>query len=58
MGVPVIGMGGITYGNDAYEFLLAGASAVALGSVVIRDPHAPLRIIKELKKLMGQGKGA
>lgn len=54
VGVPIIGMGGITSGHDAYEFLLAGASAVAVGSVVLRDHYAPLRIIKELKKLMGR----
>jgi dihydroorotate dehydrogenase (NAD+) catalytic subunit len=53
VGVPIIGMGGITSGQDAYEFFLAGASAVAVGSVVLRDPYAPIRIIKELKKLMG-----
>jgi dihydroorotate dehydrogenase (NAD+) catalytic subunit len=53
VGVPIIGMGGITTGQDAYEFLLAGASAVAVGSAVLRDPYAPLRIIKELKKIAG-----
>lgn len=53
IGVPLIGMGGIMTGRDAYEFLLAGASAVAIGSAVLRDPYAPLRIIKELKKLTG-----
>lgn len=52
VGVPIIGMGGITSGQDAYEFLLAGASAVAVGSVVLRNPYAPLKIIKELKKLI------
>lgn len=56
-GVPVIGMGGITSGRDAYEFLLAGAAAVAVGSAVLRDPYAPLQIIKELKKLMGKDAG-
>ncbi len=50
-GVPVIGMGGITTGQDAYEFLCAGASAVAVGSVILRDPYAPLRIVRELKAL-------
>ncbi len=50
--VPVIGMGGVMTGQDAYEFLLAGASAVAVGSAVIRDPFAPLAIIKELKRLL------
>jgi len=54
VGVPIIGMGGIVSGQDAYEFLLAGASAVAVGSVVLRDPYAPLRIIKELKKFIYQ----
>jgi len=53
LGIPIIGMGGIMSGADAYEFLLAGASAVAIGSAVLRDPYAPLRIIKELKMLMG-----
>lgn len=53
IGVPLIGMGGIMTGKDAYEFLLAGASAVAIGSAVLRDPYAPLRIIRELKELTG-----
>ena len=53
IGVPLIGMGGIMTGRDAYEFLLAGASAVAIGSAVLRDPYAPLRIIRELKELTG-----
>jgi dihydroorotate dehydrogenase (NAD+) catalytic subunit len=48
-GVPVIGMGGIMTGKDAYEFLLAGASAVAVGSAALRDPWAPVRIVKELR---------
>jgi len=55
VGVPIIGMGGITSGHDAYEFLLAGASAVAVGSAILRDPYAPLRIIRELKELMDKG---
>lgn len=49
IGVPVIGIGGIMTGRDAYEFLLAGASAVAIGSAILRDPYAPIAIIKELK---------
>ncbi len=51
-GVPIVGIGGITTGQDAYEFLCAGASAVAVGSALLRDPYAPLKIIKELKLLM------
>lgn len=53
LGVPIIGMGGIMTGRDAYEFLLAGASAVSIGSAALRDPYAPLRIIKELEKYTG-----
>ncbi|UCD19104.1 MAG: dihydroorotate dehydrogenase [candidate division WOR-3 bacterium] len=51
--VPIIGVGGIMSGADAYEFLLAGASAVEIGSAILRDPYSPLRIIKELKRYTG-----
>ncbi|MCX7994362.1 MAG: dihydroorotate dehydrogenase [candidate division WOR-3 bacterium] len=54
--VPVIGIGGIMTGRDAYEFLLAGAKAVAIGTAVLRDPYAPLRIIEELDTLLKGGK--
>jgi dihydroorotate dehydrogenase (NAD+) catalytic subunit len=50
VGVPVIGIGGIVSGKDAYEFFLAGASAVAVGSALLRDPYAPIRIAKELRR--------
>lgn len=43
--VPVIGMGGICTGEDAVEFLLAGASAVAVGTAIFADPYAPLKVI-------------
>jgi dihydroorotate dehydrogenase (NAD+) catalytic subunit len=46
--VPVIGMGGISSGRDAHEFLEAGASAVAVGTESFRDPAAGLRIAREL----------
>lgn len=46
--VPVIGMGGIMTGEDAVEFLLAGASAVMVGTATIADPMACLRIISEM----------
>ncbi|MDH4209908.1 MAG: dihydroorotate dehydrogenase [candidate division WOR-3 bacterium] len=51
--VPIIGVGGIMSGRDVYEFLLAGASAVEIGSATLRDPYAPLRIIKELESYTG-----
>lgn len=58
IGVPIIGMGGIMTGQDAYEFLLAGASAVAIGSAMLRDPEAPIAIIKELESFLRRDKKA
>jgi dihydroorotate dehydrogenase (NAD+) catalytic subunit len=43
-GVPIIGMGGIQSTTDAVEFLLAGASAVAVGTALFVDPTIPLKI--------------
>jgi len=47
-GVPVIGTGGVATGEDAVEMLLAGASAVGVGTATFLDPRAPLRIRDEL----------
>jgi dihydroorotate dehydrogenase (NAD+) catalytic subunit len=43
-GVPVIGMGGIETWSDAVEFLLAGATALAVGTALFVDPTTPIRI--------------
>jgi dihydroorotate dehydrogenase (NAD+) catalytic subunit len=48
--VPVVGIGGVETGRDAAEFLLAGASAVQVGTAIFRDPGAPLRIVSELER--------
>jgi len=48
--IPVIGMGGILEGNDALEFLIAGAKAVEVGTANFINPEATLRIIDELKE--------
>ncbi len=45
---PILGMGGIRTGLDALEFLLAGASAVSVGTSVFGDPTAPVRVLGEL----------
>jgi dihydroorotate dehydrogenase (NAD+) catalytic subunit len=47
--VPLIGIGGIRTGFDALEFLLAGASAVQVGTVTFHDPSAPARVSAELR---------
>jgi dihydroorotate dehydrogenase (NAD+) catalytic subunit len=46
--VPIVGMGGVRTGRDAIELLAAGATAVALGTVLFSDPFAPARIRDEL----------
>jgi dihydroorotate dehydrogenase (NAD+) catalytic subunit len=46
--IPVIGLGGIRSGEDAAEFMLAGASAVQVGTANFWDPEAPCRIAREL----------
>jgi dihydroorotate dehydrogenase (NAD+) catalytic subunit len=47
-GLPIVGMGGIATGRDALEFLAAGASAIALGTILFSDPGAPGRVREEL----------
>lgn len=47
-GVPVIGTGGVASGLDAVEMLLAGATAVGVGTITFREPRAMLRIVAEL----------
>ncbi len=50
--IPVVGLGGITTGEDAAEFLVAGASAVQVGTANFWDPAAPLRIARELGRFL------
>jgi dihydroorotate dehydrogenase (NAD+) catalytic subunit len=47
-GTPVIGTGGVSSGEDAVEMMLAGATAVGVGTATFREPRAMLRIIEEL----------
>lgn len=50
--IPVIGMGGIARGEDAAEFLIAGASAVQVGTANFWDPGSTLRIARELSSFL------
>jgi dihydroorotate dehydrogenase (NAD+) catalytic subunit len=50
--IPVIGIGGIASGEDAAEYLLAGASLVEVGTATFWDPAAPVRIARELDALL------
>ncbi len=50
--IPVIGMGGITCGEDAIEFMMAGAKAVAVGMYNFHEPSAMIRIIEEIEIFM------
>lgn len=54
--IPIIGMGGIATADDAIEFLLAGASAVAVGAMNFVNPYATIEIIEGIEKYMQQYK--
>jgi dihydroorotate dehydrogenase (NAD+) catalytic subunit len=56
--IPVIGLGGIATGEDAAEFLIAGASAVQVGTANFWDPQAPARIARELEQFLEQENAA
>ena len=50
--VPVIGMGGILNGTDAMEFLLAGATAISVGTANMIDPCAAMTVLTELEQIL------
>ncbi|HWZ17659.1 MAG TPA: dihydroorotate dehydrogenase [Ktedonobacteraceae bacterium] len=52
--VPVIGIGGISNANDALEFLMAGASAIQIGTVNFTNPRAGVEIVDGIEKFMQQ----
>jgi dihydroorotate dehydrogenase (NAD+) catalytic subunit len=54
--IPVLGLGGVATGVDAAEFLIAGATAVQVGTATFWDPSAPLRIARELDRFLRQEK--
>ncbi|MBA7600047.1 Dihydroorotate dehydrogenase B (NAD(+)), catalytic subunit [subsurface metagenome] len=50
--LPIIGCGGITTGSDAIEFIMAGASAVQVGTASFTNPHAPLDVLEGIEQFM------
>jgi dihydroorotate dehydrogenase (NAD+) catalytic subunit len=56
--IPVIGLGGIATGEDAAEFMIAGASAVEVGTATFWDPQSPVRIARELDDFLKREKVA
>jgi dihydroorotate dehydrogenase (NAD+) catalytic subunit len=54
--IPVVGMGGIATGEDAAEFLIAGATAVEVGTATFWNPAAPVNIARELGAFLKQEK--
>lgn len=49
-GAPIVGCGGVTTGADVVEYLLAGASAVAVGTTLLADPRAGSGILRQLDR--------
>lgn len=49
---PIVGMGGIMNAEDAIEFMMAGASAVAIGTAIFQDPLAPIKVIEGIEQFM------
>lgn len=54
MNVPIIGMGGIQHWQDAVEFLLAGATGLAVGTALFVDPATPLKVLQGIKQFLAQ----
>jgi dihydroorotate dehydrogenase (NAD+) catalytic subunit len=54
--IPIIGMGGIQNADDAIEFLMAGATAVAVGTANFYEPQTPLQVIAGLRDFMERKK--
>lgn len=49
--IPILGMGGVSRGEDAAQLMLAGATAVAVGTAMFADPFAPIKIRDELSDI-------
>lgn len=52
--IPILGMGGVAKGEDAAQLMLAGASAVAVGTALFADPFTPLKVRDSLAEIAGK----
>ena len=50
--IPIIGMGGITCASDALEFILAGATAVSVGTANFNNPNTPIEVVDGIRDYM------
>ncbi len=56
MDIPILGIGGIISGTDVVEFLLAGATAVGVGTVNLMDPLGALKVVQGLEQFLEEQK--
>jgi dihydroorotate dehydrogenase (NAD+) catalytic subunit len=54
--VPIIGMGGIQYWQDAVEFILAGATALGIGTALFVDPNTPVTVCEGITQYLDKMK--
>ncbi len=54
--IPVIGIGGISDGADIIEMMLAGASAVQMGTAIFTDPYAPIKAIEQVERYLSDNR--
>jgi dihydroorotate dehydrogenase (NAD+) catalytic subunit len=52
--VPIVGCGGIRSGEDAVEFIMAGATAVEVGTATFANPRAPLEVLEGMERWLAQ----
>lgn len=56
--LPIVGLGGVIGWRDAAEFILAGATAVGMGTALFADPRSPLKVARGLEKWVGRQRAA
>lgn len=50
LGVPIVGVGGVATAEDALQYIMAGASLVAVGTAALKNPRVPERIVRDLRR--------